>query len=200
MKVDDIDIEAAIQNARKAFSESSSVDPGQRALMEMLILIISLLCKRLRINSNNSSIPPSKDPNRKKTPKSRSPRKPGGQKGHIGKTLEKVKVPDEIIEIPVDRTELPEGSYEKIGNQSRQVFDFEVKTIVTEYQAEMLRGEDGKVYTASFPFGVSKAVQYGAGIKANAVYMSAPSKAGADKLDNPAHVKANHQHGTEPHD
>jgi hypothetical protein len=29
--------------------------------------------------------------------------------------------------------------------------------------------------------------------------MSAPSEAGANKLDNPARVKASHQHGTEPH-
>ncbi len=28
--------------------------------------------------------------------------------------------------------------------------------------------------------------------------MSAPSKANIGKLDNPARVKANHQHGTEP--
>lgn len=172
MTIDDIDIEAAILNARKALNENSSVDPGLRALMEMLILIIALLCKRLKLNSKNSSIPPSKDPNREKTPKSRSSRKSGGQEGHIGKTLKRVDSPDTVIELSVDQTTLPEGQYQRIGTQSRQVFDFEIKTIVTEYQAEILRSEDGKVYTAPFPFGVSKAVQYGAGIKANAVYMN----------------------------
>ena len=29
--------------------------------------------------------------------------------------------------------------------------------------------------------------------------MSAPSEAGADKPDNPAHAKVSHQHGIEPH-
>ena len=29
-------------------------------------------------------------------------------------------------------------------------------------------------------------------------FMSAPSKANMDKLDNPARVTANHRHGTEP--
>ncbi len=29
--------------------------------------------------------------------------------------------------------------------------------------------------------------------------MSAPSEAGASKLDNPAHVKVSHQHGIESH-
>ena len=29
--------------------------------------------------------------------------------------------------------------------------------------------------------------------------MSAPSEAGTNKLDNPAHAKVSHQHGTEPH-
>ncbi|OVE80769.1 hypothetical protein BVY04_05030 [bacterium M21] len=97
MKIDDIDIEAAIQDARKALTEDGSVDPGVRVLMEVLILIISLLCKRLKINSTNSSIPPSKDPNREKTQKSRSSRKSGGQKGRKGVTLERVESPDECV-------------------------------------------------------------------------------------------------------
>jgi transposase len=52
-------------------------------------------------NSNNSSIPPSKDENR--VSKSRSLRisngkKPSGQTGHEGNTLSMTSIPDEIIE------------------------------------------------------------------------------------------------------
>jgi transposase len=51
-------------------------------------------------NSNNSSIPPSKDENRpfkSKSLRKKTGRKPGGQKGHEGTTLEMVSDPNEII-------------------------------------------------------------------------------------------------------
>jgi len=49
-------------------------------------------------NSNNSSIPPSKDENRpkRKSLREKSGRKPGGQKGRKGKTLTMVATPDII--------------------------------------------------------------------------------------------------------
>ena len=49
-------------------------------------------------NSNNSSIPPSKDENRptRKSLREPSGRKPGGQKGREGKTLRMVESPDFI--------------------------------------------------------------------------------------------------------
>ncbi len=43
---------------------------------------------------------------------------------------------------------------------------------MTEYQAEILENEKGKRFTASFPKEATKKVQYGLGVKANAVYMS----------------------------
>jgi transposase len=172
MKVDDIDIEKTIVKARDALAEDKSISPSTQALMEMLILIISLLCKHLKINSANSSKPPSQDPNRKKTPKKPGTRKPGGQKGRIGKTLQRTDDPDEIVELSVDRKTIPQGDYERVGFQSRQVFDFEVQVYVTEYQAEILQNEKGESFVASFPEGVAKAAQYGPGIKANAVYMN----------------------------
>ena len=52
-------------------------------------------------NSNNSSIPPSKDENRpfkSKSLRKKTGRKPGDQKGHEGTTLEMVSDPDEIID------------------------------------------------------------------------------------------------------
>lgn len=50
-------------------------------------------------NSNNSSIPPSKDENRpkRKSLREKSGRRPGGQKGRKGNTLKMVETPD-IIE------------------------------------------------------------------------------------------------------
>jgi predicted RNase H-like nuclease (RuvC/YqgF family) len=51
-------------------------------------------------NSNNSSVPPSKDENRpfkSKSLRRKTGRNPGGQEGHEGTTLEMVSDPDEII-------------------------------------------------------------------------------------------------------
>ncbi len=172
MKAENIDIEATLKESQETLNVNPSIDPSIRDQMERLILIISLLCSRLKINSKNSSKPPSQDPNREKKPKSKSEKKPGAQKGHKGTTLKKVDKPDHIIKLEVDRTKLPKGDYMQIDHQSRQVFDFKINVVVTEYQAEVLQGADGKKYVAPFPWNVKKAVQYGAGIKANAVYMN----------------------------
>ena len=99
-------------------------------------------------------------------------KKAGGQKGHIGKTLEKVESPDKVKVISVDRSKLPMGKYTEVGHEIRQVFDIEISRIVTEYQAQVLEDGNGKRFTAQFPKGVTKAVQYGESIKAHSVYMS----------------------------
>jgi hypothetical protein len=55
---------------------------------------------RLNLNSQNSSKPPSTDQkkiNKNRSLRKKSGRKPGGQPGHQGKTLEKVDNPDEVI-------------------------------------------------------------------------------------------------------
>jgi transposase len=43
---------------------------------------------------------------------------------------------------------------------------------VTEYQAQRLVNEKGQCFIAPFPDEVTKAVQYGNGIKAHIVYLS----------------------------
>ena len=56
-------------------------------------------------NSNNSSIPPSKDenrPNRNQSLREKSGKKLGGQKGHKGSTLTFIEVPDRIEKIIPD--------------------------------------------------------------------------------------------------
>jgi transposase len=183
MTIDNIDIEATLNKTREMLATNPSIDPSIKGMMEMLILIISLLSSRLKIDSTNSSIPPSQDPNRKKKTSGMKNRKPGGQKGHKGKTLQKVDEPSHIVKLPVDRTKISKGIYKSIGHQSRQVFDFEVNVFVTEYQAEILQSADGKKYTAAFPPTVRKAVQYGAGIKANAVYMNCYQMASLARIE-----------------
>ena len=76
------------------------------AKIPLLIARIEILERELeryttRKDSNNSSLPPSKDENRQPRTSSlreKSNRKAGGQPGHEGKTLEMTETPDEIIE------------------------------------------------------------------------------------------------------
>jgi len=172
MTIDNINIDATLKNAEKIIAEDSGLSPATRSLLEILVLVITLMANRLNLNSKNSSKPPSTDPNRKKDGKKKKGRKAGGQKGHVGKTLEKVSVPDKVKVINVERSDLPPGEYTEIGHETRQVFDIEISRIVTEYQAQVLEDGNGKRFTAQFPKGVTKAVQYGESIKAHSVYMS----------------------------
>jgi transposase len=172
MVIENIDIEATIAKARQLVDEDKQLSASSKSIIEILILVITLLANRLHLNSTNSSKPPSSDPNRKKKPKGKTGKKPGGQKGHVGTTLKKVDNPDKITEIPVDRSKLPAGHYRHVGFESRQVFDIDISRVVTEYRAEILEDANGNHFVASFPEGVRKAVQYGTGLKAHSVYMS----------------------------
>lgn len=172
MVIEKVDIEATIKKAQKLVDEDEQISSATKSIIEVLILVIQLLAGRLNLNSSNSSKPPSSDPNRKKKPKNKTGKKPGGQKGHIGTTLEKVDNPDKIETINVDRRKLPRGQYHHIGFETRQVFDIDICRVITEYRAEILEDANGKQYVADFPQGVTKAVQYGTATKAHSVYMS----------------------------
>jgi transposase len=172
MKIDSIDIQATIEKAQAVIREDTKMSAGTKSIVEILILVITLLANRLNLNSTNSSKPPSSDPKRKKKPKPKTGRNKGGQKGHLGTTLRKVDDPDIIDPIPIDRRTLPAGRYHEVGYESRQVFDIDISRVVTEYRAQVLEDDNGNRYVAPFPQGVTKAVQYGAGIKAHAVYLS----------------------------
>jgi transposase len=72
------------------------------------------------------------DPNREKTSKAKQERKPGGQIGHIGCTLQQVDNPDAVIEIKVNRSNLPLGRWKHSGYEKRQVIDLKITKQVTE--------------------------------------------------------------------
>jgi len=171
MKIENIDIEATIAKAQALVREDKELSAATKSIVEILILIITLLANRLNLNSTNSSKPPSSDPNRKKRSK-KTGKKAGGQKGHVGTTLKQVDEPDIVETIDIDRRKLPAGKYRQVGFERRQVFDIDISKIVTEYRAQILEDENGKQFVASFPETVTKAVQYGTGVKAQSVYMS----------------------------
>jgi transposase len=172
MTIGAIDVTNTLKKVEALLAKDKTISESTRSLLEVLVLIITLLADKLNLNSSNSSKPPSSDPNREKRPKAKTGKKPGGQIGHNGTTLEKVDVPDKVEVIKVDKSKLPKGDYKEVGYENRQVFDIQISRVVTEYRAQILENENGKRFTASFPDGVTKAVQYGANLKAHSVYMS----------------------------
>jgi len=126
-----------------------------------------------RKNSNNSSIPPSRDENRPPRTSSlreKSDRKVGGQPGHKGKTLEMTESPDEIIEhrvclCPECGKDLSNQPFEFFGK--RQVIDIPtIKKIVTEHRVYRCTCTCGKMVESGFPVGVDCPVRYGKNIEA----------------------------------
>ena len=174
LKIADIDVDAAINAVKELLQKETDLSPALRSALEVLLMLVSLLLNRITLNSKNSSKPPSTDPNRKKSGKQgKSDRKPGGQQGRNGTTLEPVADPDEVQVLEIDRRTLPKGAhYWEVGHEVRQVIDIDIARFVTEYRAQILEDSQGKRLVAAFPHGVSRPVQYGLSLKANAVYMS----------------------------
>ena len=172
MTVDNINVEATIKKVQELLAQEPNLSPALRSTLDVLLLVVQLLANRLGLNSRNSSKPPSTDfvKGDKKTKDGTN--KPGGQLGRVGTTLSKVDDPDEIKLLEVDRASLPPAQYRDIGFESRQVFDIDIQRIVTEYRAQILEDENGNRFTAQFPPQVTKAVQYGNGVKVQAVYLS----------------------------
>ncbi len=159
-------------------AEEAHLSSALRATLEVMIMLVQLMANRLSLTSRNSSKPPSTDRFKDQDKENGDDehkgkkRKRGGQFGRIGTTLQKVDDPDEIEILEVDQASLPPGRYQEVGFESRQVFDIDIRRLVTEYRAQILEDQFGKRFTAPFPADVTKAVQYGNGVKAQAVYLS----------------------------
>ncbi len=140
---------------------------------------INSLREQLKKDSHNSSKPPSSDGFKKKIKSLResSGKKPGGQPGHVGHTLEMVENPDDITVYEIDKCEkcgYSLGSEEIYNVESHQVFDIpELKMEVIEHQAEMKRcPKCGAMNKAKFPPQASNIVQYGERINSLISYLS----------------------------
>lgn len=173
MKLDKVSVNETLNKAESLLKEERGLSPAIRAMFEILILLIRGFAGRLNVNSSNSNTPPSVDKKRKRgSKKDKSDKKPGGQNGHEGFRLEKSEIPDEIIDIKIDKKTLPKSKYRDIGFEARQVIDFVISKVVTEYRAQVLEDLIGKQYVAEFPEYVKTDVQYGYRVKSHAVYLS----------------------------
>lgn len=149
--------------------------------LTLALLRIQELELRLKKNSSNSDKPPSSDGLSKKPaiPRQIGQRKPGGQKGHPGKTLKMVADPDRQVVHPIinQRCECgcdlihlaDEGNWER-----RQVFDLPPTVLeVTEHRLEQKTCPDCKrLHVGQFPEGVNSRVQYGERVRALSVLLN----------------------------
>ena len=144
---------------------------------------IAELERRLGLNSDNSGKPPSGDgltrkPARTGSLREGSGKKPGGQKGHPGKTLSRTGTPDATIDHFPETCSGCGGALTgatATGHTARQVFDLPEPRplIVTEHRAfACLCGKCGTETRAAFPGDVTAPVQYGARLAAIVVYLS----------------------------
>ncbi|MBU6149202.1 MAG: IS66 family transposase [Verrucomicrobia bacterium] len=144
-----------------------------KIIMSLLEVVIASLGKKA--TSQNSHLPPSRDPNRPRKQKEPKNKKPGGQKGHKGKSLVQVLNPDKIIFHPVKFCDSCGSSLLKLPCRhitKHQVFDIEFKVVVTEHQAEHKICLCGHHQSSKLPKGASAPCQYGPSLKAMAIDLS----------------------------
>jgi transposase len=156
-----------------------------KVIIQTLLTKIASLEERLSRfetpkNSSNSSIPPSHDYTR--APKTRSLRepsgkKPGGQPGHEGATLEMVEKPDEIIEhIPQFCTccgrDISQLQAEFVESRQKVVLPV-IKPIYVEHQVFQRTCVCGHTIIADFPSGITPGISYGENVESLAAYMNA---------------------------
>lgn len=183
---------------RKQLIELAKRDPEAIADLVLMLWdrveVLEAKVAELERNSRSSSKPPSTDkgnfanPPKPKSLRRKSGRKPGGQKGHRGDTLQQSETPDHIVEHRIDEdpdgkarcpkcgTELPPGHagpLERGQCECPQVFELPaIKIEITEHRAEKrVCGHCATEVTASFPTSVSAHVQYGPGVQAAALYL-----------------------------
>ncbi len=163
-----VDLTLALQEQNRQFRERVQVLDAQ----------VQTLQQQLAQNSGNSSKPPSSDGYQKPAPKSlrtSSGKKSGGQPGHEGKTLSRVKDPDRVIVHSIDSCPCGADLSMTLAQdyESRQVFDLpEPKLEVTEHRCEIKECPDcGERITASFPVDVAAPVQYGLRFQSLLVYL-----------------------------
>ena len=144
---------------------------------------------RLNKNSSNSSKPPSSDGLSKKTKSLReqSGKKPGGQPGREGKTLNQVANPDHVVIYSPNNCENCSANLlgvKAVSLEKRQVFDLPKPQMeVTEHRAEAKVCDCcGHRTKATFPTNVAAPVQYGVRIQALAVYFDNQHFIPADRL------------------
>jgi len=149
--------------------------------LEELSEQVEKLQDQVKKNSSNSGLPPSSDrfarQKRSRSVRQKSGKKPGGQKGHEGKTLPLVANPDHVVLHEVQVCEYCQSDLQQqasIRDERRQVISLPLKRrVVTEHQRQSkCCPRCQSITVAPFPADVKAPIQYGADLGAVAVYLS----------------------------
>jgi len=185
------------QKKREAFLDytveqlNAIYDSGKRITVDFIIILIDKinhlearvqeLEEQISKDSHNSNKPPSSDnpytksEKKTKSRRKRSDKKPGGQQGHTGYSLQPTDDPDHKVTIKVEGIcdcgrDLE--SAEIIDYVNRQLFDIILPQLSsTEFCGEVRECACGKVHKPDFPDYLNAKVQYGPSIKSLAVYL-----------------------------
>jgi hypothetical protein len=132
--------------------------------------------RKLNTNFENSSLPSSAQPFRKKVPNSRKPsgRKPGAQPGHTPHVAERLLPTLEPIHLPVPEEFIGNPDIYPTGKTIiKQLIDIQFTVKTRDYVADEFRSRStGARLHASFPVGVTNSVNYGPAIKALAFLLN----------------------------
>ena len=167
------DMEMMIETLTDSNKNLTATIEGLQGTIKELQETIKELRRQLDQNSQNSSKPPSSDGYHKPSPKSqrtKTGRKPGGQKGHIGSNMSIPHAPDEVIKHLPERCKLCPHLTQCLQNdniftcaEKRYTVDAVVTTKVTEHQSLKVGncpcGETTEY--GLFPEDVKAYVQYG---------------------------------------
>jgi len=130
-------------------------------------------------NSSNSSLPPSHDfarPLRTKTLREPSGKKPGGQPGHEGTTLQMTETPDQVVVHSPCYCTCCGGDISQIHaeflERRQEVILPEIKPIFVEHQVFQRTCTCGHTTTSEFPSGITPGISYGKNIETLAAYMN----------------------------
>ncbi len=147
-------------------------------LIDALQERITTLERQQAKDSHNSSLPPSSDRfvRAPKSLRTKSGKKPGGQKGHRGHHLRQVEIPDEILIHPVlccEQCHHDLRTHAADLPERRQVIDLPAKRLwVTEHRVEEKQCPVCYHLTrAPFPATVAAPAQYGTSIQTLATYL-----------------------------
>lgn len=173
--------ELAALVARQAaqLEEQAAQLEEQAGEIERLTARVAELERQVRMNSQNSSKPPSSDGPARPRPRSlrkKSGRRRGKQPGAPGSTLEQVPDPDEVVDhVPA----VCAGCGADLAGAApagpptrRQLHDLPpTRPVVTEHRLHKRRCRCGLVTTAAAPAGVHAPASYGPRLRALAVYL-----------------------------
>ena len=132
--------------------------------------------RRLNTNFENSSLPSSAQPFRKKIPNGRKPtgRKPGAQPGHLAHVAERLMPTKPSVHLPAPAAAVGNPNVYATGKTIvKQLIDVSFVVTVQDFVADEYRNRvTGTRFHAPFPAGIVNRVNYGSSVKALAFLLN----------------------------